>query len=67
MVISITEYKLRNVVPGAAPTVREAKRGDVAWIPARSHTGENIGETDMAVSSWNSRSQRSEDRPSKPV
>jgi hypothetical protein len=26
--------------------VQEAKRGDVMWIPARSHTGENIGNTD---------------------
>jgi hypothetical protein len=47
VVVSLDQYKVRNVVPGAEPTVREAKRGDVAWIPARSHTGENIGETDM--------------------
>ena len=47
VVVSLSEYKVRNVVPGAEPTVRQAKRGDVAWIPARSHTGENIGTTDM--------------------
>jgi quercetin dioxygenase-like cupin family protein len=49
VVVSLDQYKVRNVVPGAEaePTVRETKRGDVAWIPARSHTGENIGETDM--------------------
>jgi len=47
VVISLDQYKVRNVVPKASPTVRETKRGDVAWIPARSHTGENIGNTDM--------------------
>jgi hypothetical protein len=47
VVVSLDEYRVRNVVPGAGPTVRETKRGDVAWIPARSHTGENIGSTDM--------------------
>ena len=43
----MSKYRLRNVVPGAAPTVRESMPGDVTWIPARSHTGENIGDTDM--------------------
>jgi hypothetical protein len=47
VVVSLDAYMVRNVVPGAEPTVRETKRGDVAWIPARSHTGENIGSTDM--------------------
>ena len=47
VVVSLNEYKVRNVVPGAEPRIREAKRGDVAWIPARSHTGENIGNTEM--------------------
>src|SRR5688572_28377411 len=45
--VSLTDYKLRNVVPGSEPTVIERKRGDAYWIPARSHTGENIGATDM--------------------
>ena len=47
VVVSLNEYKVRNIVPGAQPAIREAKRGDVAWIPARSHTGENIGNTEM--------------------
>ena len=45
--VSLTDYKLRNVVPGKEPTVIARKRGDAYWIPARSHTGENIGSTDM--------------------
>lgn len=47
VVISLDAYKVRNVVPGTEPTVRETKKGDVAWIPAREHTGENVGDTDM--------------------
>ena len=45
--VSLSDYKLRNVVPGSEPTVIERKRGEAYWIPARSHTGENIGTTDM--------------------
>jgi quercetin dioxygenase-like cupin family protein len=47
VVVSLGQYKVRNIVPGSEPTTREARRGDVAWIPARSHTGENIGGTEM--------------------
>ena len=47
VVISLNEYQVRNVVPGFQPTVRAARHGDVAWIPARSHTGENVGNTEM--------------------
>ena len=47
VVISMSAYKVRNVVPGADPVVRDAKTGNVLWIPARLHTGENAGSSDM--------------------
>jgi len=47
VVVSLDDYRVKNVVAGNEPTVRTAKRGDVLWIPARSHTGENVGGTDM--------------------
>jgi hypothetical protein len=47
VVISLNDYRVKNVVVGKEPTVRSAKRGDVLWIPARLHTGENVGGTDM--------------------
>jgi len=47
VVVSLSAYQVRNAVPGIAPTVRNAKAGDVAWISALSHTGENSGDTDM--------------------
>jgi quercetin dioxygenase-like cupin family protein len=47
VVVSLNDYRVRNVVPGTEPTVREARWGDIAWIPARSHTGENVGDSEM--------------------
>jgi hypothetical protein len=41
------ERDQRFAVAGAEPTVRQAKAGDVTWSPAKKHTGENIGSTDM--------------------
>lgn len=47
VVVSLSDYEVRNVVPGSDPTIRATRLGDVAWIPARSHTGENVGGTGM--------------------
>lgn len=47
VVISLSDYLVRNVVPGHEPSMRQTRRGDVAWIPARSHTGENAGDSEM--------------------
>jgi hypothetical protein len=33
VVVSLDQYKVRNIVPGSEPTTREARCGDVAWIP----------------------------------
>ena len=45
--VSLSEYDVRNIIPGNAPTERHSKLGDVRWIPATSHTGENSGTTEM--------------------
>jgi len=45
--VSLSEYDVRNVIPGNAPTERHSKLGDVRWIPATSHIGENSGSTQM--------------------
>lgn len=47
VVVSLDDYQVQNVIRGKEPSVRTAKRGDVLWIPARSHTGQNVGGTDM--------------------
>jgi hypothetical protein len=48
-VVSLSEYTVRNAIDGAEPTVRHGTLGDVMWSPAKLHTGENIGSTDMDV------------------
>lgn len=45
--ISLSEYDVRNVIPGKPPTERHSKLGDVRWISATSHIGENSGSTEM--------------------
>jgi hypothetical protein len=47
VVVSVSDYTVRNLVPGSAATVRHARRSDAVWVPARSHTGENSGATGM--------------------
>ncbi len=47
VVVSLSEYIVRNAIAGAEPTVRQGTPGDVTWSPAKLHTGENIGSTDM--------------------
>jgi hypothetical protein len=45
--ISLSEYDVRNIIPGKPPTDRHSKLGDVRWISATSHIGENSGSTEM--------------------
>lgn len=39
--------KLRLSYPDGTSKEMEAKEGDVVWVPAESHAGENIGDTDF--------------------
>ena len=45
--ISLSEYSVRNIIPGQAPAERHSKLGDLRWIPATAHMGENMGSTEM--------------------
>ena len=47
VVVSLSEYGVRNAIPGQLPTERRSKPGDVTWIAATAHTGENISTTEM--------------------
>ncbi len=47
LAVSLSEYSVRNIVQGQAPTERHSKPGDVRWIPATAHIGENMGGTEM--------------------
>jgi hypothetical protein len=45
--VSLSEYSVRNLIPGQAASERHSKLGDIRWIPATSHIGENMGTTEM--------------------
>ncbi len=45
--ISVTEYDVRNVIPGQEPAQRHSRPGDVRWISATAHTGANVGAPEM--------------------
>src|SRR5258707_3794621 len=47
LAVSLSEYSVRNIIPGQAPTERHSKLGDLRWIPATAHMGENMGSTEM--------------------
>ena len=47
VVISLSDYTVGNHVAGSSPTRRVARRGESKWIPAVTHSGENLGETVM--------------------
>jgi hypothetical protein len=47
LAVSLSEYSVRNLAPAQAPSERHSRLGDVRWIPASSHTGENMGTTEM--------------------
>jgi hypothetical protein len=47
LAVSLSEYSVRNIIPGQTPTERHSKPGDIRWIPATAHMGENTGSTEM--------------------
>lgn len=46
---AISAFKRKLHFPDGRTVEREFKAGEVAWIPAQTHIGENIGETETHV------------------
>jgi quercetin dioxygenase-like cupin family protein len=46
---ALSAFRRRLIFPDGTVTERDFKPGDVMWIPAQTHTGENIGSTDTEV------------------
>ena len=45
VVYALAPFQRRLTLPGGKPSERTFKTGDVAFMPAQSHVGENIGST----------------------
>jgi quercetin dioxygenase-like cupin family protein len=46
---ALTPFKRRLTLAGGKTWEREFKAGEVFWVPAQSHIGENIGDTETNV------------------
>jgi uncharacterized RmlC-like cupin family protein len=46
---ALSAFKRRLTFPDGRSVEREFKAGDVMWVPAQTHIGENIGTTDTDV------------------
>jgi quercetin dioxygenase-like cupin family protein len=46
---ALSGFRRRLTFPDGTTREREFKVGDVMWIPAQTHVGENIGDTDTEV------------------
>lgn len=49
MLYALSSFKRRLTFPDGTSREREFKAGDVMWVPAQTHIGENIGNTDTEV------------------
>lgn len=46
---AISSFRRRLAFPDGTTKEREFKPGDIMWVPAQTHVGENIGTTDTDV------------------
>lgn len=46
---ALSAFRRRLSFPDGTTKEREFKAGDVMWVPAQTHTGENIGESETEV------------------
>jgi quercetin dioxygenase-like cupin family protein len=49
MLYALSAFKRRLTFPDGTSRERTFKAGDVMWVPAQTHIGENIGDTDTEV------------------
>jgi quercetin dioxygenase-like cupin family protein len=49
LVYALSPFKRKLILNGGKEVVVEKKEGEVYWVPAQQHIGENIGTTDTHV------------------
>ena len=49
LVYPLTAYRIRHIAEDGGTAIGERKPGEVVWISAESHAGENVGETECHV------------------
>jgi quercetin dioxygenase-like cupin family protein len=49
LVYPLSAYRIRHIAEDGGTSIGERQPGEVVWIPAESHAGENVGETECHV------------------
>jgi quercetin dioxygenase-like cupin family protein len=49
LVYPLSAYRIKHIAADGSTLVGERRPGEVVWIPAESHAGENVGETEIHV------------------
>ena len=49
LVYPLSAYRIRHIAEDGSTSISEREPGEVVWIPAESHAGENVGETECHV------------------
>ena len=45
LVYPLSAYRIKHIAEDGSTSIGERQSGEVVWIPAESHAGENVGET----------------------
>ena len=49
LVYPLSAYRMKHIAEDGSASIGERRSGEVVWIPAESHAGENVGETECHV------------------
>jgi hypothetical protein len=49
LVYPLSAYRVKHIAADGGTTIGERQAGEVIWIPAESHAGENVGDTEIHV------------------
>jgi len=49
LVYSLSAYRIKHIAADGSTSIGERLPGELVWIPAESHAGENVGDTECRV------------------
>jgi beta-alanine degradation protein BauB len=49
LVYPLSAYRIKHIAEDGSTSIGERRSGEVVWIPAECHAGENVGETECHV------------------
>ncbi len=49
LVYPLSAYRIKHIAEDGSTSIGERRAGEIVWIPAECHAGENVGETECHV------------------